>query len=241
MFDIDHNVWRECKPYSIIASLFDIKHYTSYCSGNKGGETNLDKLKDRRVQRTRAMLHEAILDLMVVKGYEAITVQDLIDRANIGRATFYYHYVDKEALLIESINQLRTFLKEQITKSVKSEETEEFQFRFSLAFLQHVQGHKQIYSATVDKQSGALVLHYMKQIITDIAKEEIELWIPNSGSSLIPQDVAVEFAVNTLFTLIAWWMHRNKQYTAIDVDRMFHQLTLSGIGPDKNVTQYNIL
>ena len=47
---------------------------------------------DRRVQRTRHLLNEALMSLIMEKGYEAITVQDIIDRANLGRSTFYAHY-----------------------------------------------------------------------------------------------------------------------------------------------------
>lgn len=104
-----------------------------------------DKMKDRRAQRTRTMLHEALLDLIVEKGYEAITVQDLIDRANIGRSTFYFHFVDKEMLLVDTINRTREFLKDQIYRNSVKNETGKTSFGFSMAVLQHVQSHKQIY------------------------------------------------------------------------------------------------
>jgi AcrR family transcriptional regulator len=55
---------------------------------------------DRRVRRTRSALIDAFLGLVVEKGYEKITVQDILDRADIGRSTLYAHYRDKEALLL---------------------------------------------------------------------------------------------------------------------------------------------
>jgi AcrR family transcriptional regulator len=70
------------------------------------------KKEDRRVQRTRTMLFDALLDLIIEKGYEAITVQDIIDRANVGRSTFYSHFSDKEQLLLGNIDQLRESLKQ---------------------------------------------------------------------------------------------------------------------------------
>ena len=54
---------------------------------------------DRRVQKTRQILQQAIVELVVEKGFESIKVQDILDKANIGRTTFYAHYQDKGELL----------------------------------------------------------------------------------------------------------------------------------------------
>ena len=54
---------------------------------------------DRRVARSRRALKEALTDLILERGYEAVTVQDVIDRADVGRSTFYAHFLDKDDLL----------------------------------------------------------------------------------------------------------------------------------------------
>ena len=56
------------------------------------------KAEDRRVQRTRTLLLDALLDLIAEKGYAAVTVQDIVDRANVGRSTYYAHFLDKREL-----------------------------------------------------------------------------------------------------------------------------------------------
>src|SRR5512146_975070 len=61
---------------------------------------------DRRVQRTRQALREALLSLMKEKNYNAITVEEITAHANLGRTTFYLHYQDKEALLLEKFADL---------------------------------------------------------------------------------------------------------------------------------------
>lgn len=58
---------------------------------------------DRRVERTRGLLRAALVELMREKGYAAVTVQDIATRANLGRATFYLHYRDKQALLLDCL------------------------------------------------------------------------------------------------------------------------------------------
>ncbi len=187
------------------------------------------KKEDRRVQRTRNMLFEAFLDLMMEKGYDAITVQDIIDRANVGRSTFYSHFADKEQLLLGSFGQLSEFLKLQRVNYPIPEVSGEYRFGFSLAMLQHVQSHKRIYKATVGKKGGAIVLQHMQRMLADLTRDEIAAFLPYSTSLPIPQDVAVDFVVNTFLTLLTWWMERNMPCSAAEMDRIFHRLTLSGL------------
>jgi len=59
---------------------------------------------DRRILKTKRALADAFKHLLLEKGYDAITIQDIIDRANVGRSTFYAHYESKEQLLIGNIN-----------------------------------------------------------------------------------------------------------------------------------------
>lgn len=68
------------------------------------------KQEDRRIQKTKKLLADSLAQLMVEKGFEAITVQDIIDKANVGRSTFYAHYESKEKLLLHNINFQRELI-----------------------------------------------------------------------------------------------------------------------------------
>ncbi|WP_185897382.1 TetR/AcrR family transcriptional regulator [Paenibacillus zeisoli] len=190
-----------------------------------------EKKEDRRVQRTRNMLYDALFDLMIEKGYDAITIQDIIDRANVGRSTFYSHFMDKEQLLLGNIEQLRELLKEQCSthSSLSTERVGGYRFGFSLAMLQHVQSHKQIYRAVTSKQGGTLVLYHIKRMLMEITREEISAILPNSDNSKVPQDVAIDFVVNTFWSILTWWMENNMPYSAAEMDQMFHTLAFSGV------------
>src|SRR5689334_24059575 len=67
----------------------------------------VDGRGDRRVRRTRRLLREALLALVAEKGYDRVTVQDVLDRADVGRATFYAHFRDKDDLLVSGFDELR--------------------------------------------------------------------------------------------------------------------------------------
>jgi AcrR family transcriptional regulator len=68
---------------------------------------NKKKPIDRRVERTRRSLLNALNELILEKGYEKVTVQDVIDRANVGRSTFYAHFEDKDQLLLSGFEPIR--------------------------------------------------------------------------------------------------------------------------------------
>jgi AcrR family transcriptional regulator len=64
------------------------------------------RTKDRRIQKTRTLLHEALESLIREKPYDAIVVKEILDRANVGRSTFYTHFRDKDDLLVSGIHDM---------------------------------------------------------------------------------------------------------------------------------------
>jgi AcrR family transcriptional regulator len=185
---------------------------------------------DRRIVRTRELLFDALLDLMIEKGYEAITVQDLIDHANIGRSTFYTHFKDKDQLLAENILNLRDLLKRQGIEDKSADQTDSMRFVFSLGMLRHVHSHKRIYKAVAGKQSGIRVVYHMKNMLSNFVEEELENHHALHTIENIPRRIVVEFIVNTFMTLLTWWMENNMPCSADEVDEIFHKLVLGGIG-----------
>ena len=109
------------------------------------------KTVDRRVQRTRRLLQDALVATVIEKGYEAATVQDIIDRADVGRATFYAHFADKQTLLTSRLEDLRGLLLAQQRQSPGS-------LGFSLAMLEHARSHLAMYRAIVGHESGAFII-----------------------------------------------------------------------------------
>jgi AcrR family transcriptional regulator len=82
--------------------------------GERGERGARGAPEDRRVRRTRRLLREALLGLLRERGYDRVTVQDVLDRADLGRATFYAHFRDKDDLLLSAFGEVREALRQHL-------------------------------------------------------------------------------------------------------------------------------
>lgn len=187
--------------------------------------------QDRRIARTRRQLLESLMTLMIEKGYEAITVQHIIDRANVGRSTFYSHFLDKQDLLQSGIDQLRLTLAEHSPSAALSGDpaAQPLRLAFTLAMFQHAQGHYDLYRAMVGRQSGALVQQLMKEMFGKLLKREFEANPVCSALSPTQQDLLIQYVVSSLLSLLTWWLDQKMPFSAEKMDETFHLLTMPGM------------
>jgi len=175
---------------------------------------------DRRIQRTRQLLLDALVKLILEKGYESITVQDIIDCANVGRSTFYSHFQDKEALLLSgSENMLAVFEKFQ-----KSPTPENAGWDLMLVLFQHAEENRLLFKALFGKQGGAILPNYMRKMLTASLKEHFQKAFPKKNPP-VPLDVFVQYFVNSFFGLLVWWLDNDAAYTAEQMYEYFRKLT----------------
>lgn len=175
---------------------------------------------DRRIQRTRQLLLDALIKLIPEKGYDAITVQDIIDRANVGRSTFYFHFQDKEDLLLSGFENLRDLFDE--FQNQNSPETTGW--NFSMALFQHVEEQQSAFKAVLGKQAGAVALKHIQKALTVVLKEHFQTTYPKKKQA-VPLDVFVQYFVSTLLGLLTWWLDGNVPDSAEQVNEYFRKLT----------------
>lgn len=174
------------------------------------------------MQRTRQLLQDALIALMIEKGYEATTVQDIIDRANVGRATFYAHFADKQTLLASRLEDLRTLL----LASQRSASS----LGYSLAMLEHAHGHRQLYAAILGRASGAIVLQRIHRMIADLAALDLKA----TGDKLTPDQriLAAEFIAGAFMAVLTWWLDRGTTLSPQEVDDIFRRLVTGGLAAE---------
>ena len=187
------------------------------------------EVMDRRAARTRRALHGALMSLILRKGYEAITVQDIIDEADVGRSTFYAHYTGKEDLLRNGFQTLRAELTEaQRTARANTEGSQDESLRFSLAMFEHASGYTDIYRALVGGRGGVVAVNEIRRILSEMVKKELS---DLEHDDTVPQEVRIQFVVGAFLTVLTWWLERRPRLTPSQVDTIFRRLVLEGIGP----------
>lgn len=180
-----------------------------------------EPVRDKRVQRTLRDLREALLSLMVERGYEALTVQDILDRAGVGRATFYQHFRGKDDLLRRSLEPLRRHLLEEWKRSVANAGEAGARLGFVLPFLRHVDSHRPLYRATVGRESWAIVHLEIKRMLLDLATEAMgSSRRKDLAAGMIPQYVA-----GALLSVVVWWLDSRIKATAEEMNDMFVRMT----------------
>jgi AcrR family transcriptional regulator len=112
--------------------------------------------KDRRILKTRDLLHRALAALIHEKPYDSISVKEILDRANVGRSTFYTHFRDKDELLVSAIHDLLHSV--QSGKTPSSAKRSERMISFSLPIFEHIDHHRRMGEASMGA-GGRAVLH----------------------------------------------------------------------------------
>src|SRR5260370_36119192 len=147
---------------------------------------------DRRVARTRAMLQQAHISLILKKGYDAISVDDMCNAANVGRSTVYGHSTSKDDLRRSGLEHLRKALVDRQKDALaKSGNIRDRSLGFSLAMFEHARDHIDLYKALVGGRGGAIALGTIRQIFADLVRNELPATGDKTSSDVIPrQDVA---------------------------------------------------
>jgi AcrR family transcriptional regulator len=208
--------------------LFNTGQTNAFCFG-KWEVFVKEKRADRRIGRTRKLMHEALMALIVEKGYEAVTVQDILDRADVGRSTFYAHYRDKDQLLLSGFDHLRTLFEQQQQSLMAAKHGNDGpEFNMILELFRHTGQHHKLYKAIAGKQSGEMILKYLHKYLYDMLIVPHAALMKNKKAP-VPIEITTNWIVSSLLSLMIWWLENNMPYSAEKMDELFRTLTMPGI------------
>jgi AcrR family transcriptional regulator len=179
---------------------------------------------DRRVLRTRAALREALISLILERGWDEIGIQEICVRAGVGRSTFYTHFADKEELLLAGFDDLRRMLRAGREGRVSARRVNPGPgLLFSRGLLEHAHENRRLFRALVGKRSSQTVQKRFLQLIIELTEEELPRQLRNAAE----REPTVHFLSGALLQLVIWWLESRKPLPPADLDALFQKLTAS--------------
>lgn len=188
---------------------------------------------DRRVARTRQALHNALHELIQEKGYDTVTVEEITNRAGLGRATFYLHFRDKEDLLLEDFNELardRVRLLAEIPLTGWDETANPVFYPLLLVF-QNASENAELYRVVLRGEGAARVTARLRDIILEALTSLVQAQDETGGRSLsssAPLDFLASYLAGAMIGSLAWWLEQPAPLNPEAMTRSFQDLFLPG-------------
>lgn len=173
---------------------------------------------DRRQKKTRNAIYKAFSELIQEKNYADITIQDIIDRADIGRSTFYAHFQTKNELLEDLCSQI---FEHVVLDHSAREDTHDFSkapdtlTEMLTHLLYHLKGQEQIVSGMLLSGSSEVFLRYLDGYLSDLFSG----FIPENAA--VPKEYLMDAAVHGFSRTVIWWAQHHMSETPEQMEQMF--------------------
>ena len=186
---------------------------------------------DRRVNRTRRQLREALTALILEKGFDVITIEDITERADLGRTTFYLHYHGKEDLLLESIGTTAQELYDQVTTlfDVGLPRTPQMGLSAIALIFQHAAQNSTLYRIILQGGAASRVQHFILDFLSEAAKPYFEQTYLVENQAVIPIEVLANYFSAALIGFLTWWLEADMPYPADHAAGYFEAMFFSGV------------
>ncbi len=187
-------------------------------------------VQDRRIERSRRLLRKALMELILEKGYDTITVEEITARADLGRTTFYLHYKDKEELLLKSLEAVAQELLEQIDAHRNgADQYREPGAAIRIVF-QHASENADLYHIILKGGAAVKALDQLHAVVAETAARFIEDYLKMSGVQLdVPVEVLAAYFATSLLGFLTWWLRRGMPEGLEEITGMYVRLVMGGM------------
>jgi AcrR family transcriptional regulator len=178
---------------------------------------------DRRIQKTRESIFSAFSSLLAHKRYSKITVQEIIDEANIGRSTFYSHFETKDDLLKALCSDIfdHVFSGELISESTHDFSSDNNNLKAKIThILYHLKDSKRDMKGILTCESGELFLSVLKKYLEQLFTE----FMTSDHMDGIPKDYVVNHMAGSFVETVKWWMQNDMSQSPEELTRYFFLL-----------------
>jgi len=173
--------------------------------------------------RTRDTLGDALVALMHEKNFDEITVQDLLDRAGVGRSTFYVHYCDKQDLFMSDVEDFF----ENFSTALKRDVASPNRLLPVKELFTHIRQVREFYSAMVN--SGKM--NDVQALGRGFFARSIDGRLQTAGLEIEPvrRSAQAHALAGSFFSLLDWWIDKGMKADPTEMDDLFHRMAWSGL------------
>jgi AcrR family transcriptional regulator len=183
-----------------------------------------EEKQDRRTLRTREALIHALLELIENNHYGQITVEDIVQHANVGRSTFYAHYQSKDDLLLAGFEHQLDVL----VQNIVFDADDQLNFETSMLF-EHAHGHYEIFRTLIWGSSMELLIKDGHAALSRKIEGRLILLLSTRQSPSIPLPILASAVAGVLLVLLKWWLDNKMPYAPERMDEIFQHLMMPGI------------
>lgn len=190
---------------------------------------------DRRQLKTRTAIFDAFGELLSQKSYSKITVQDIIDSANVGRTTFYSHFETKDSLLEEMCLDLFQHI---FSDDLNPENTHDFSshpgdpHQMITHILYHLMDNRKNIIGILQGESSELFLRFFRQYLEDLGAAVISAQGQNPE---IPRDFLVNHITGSFVVMVQWWLKNNLAQSPEELAKYFMAAVAPALNPAPGV------
>ena len=184
---------------------------------------------DRRVRRTRELLRNAFVSLVHEKGYDRVTVQDILDRADVGRSTFYAHYRDKEDLLRSGFEDVHAALAAEKEAAEQQTGAETPFLEPLLAVFRHVERYRDSWGPDPGKGNHELIVRILQEGIDDLVRAHFRSRFPDADLDRPEPAAAMRFVASACMGVLVWWLDDDVAWSAEEVHAAFRRMATQGV------------
>lgn len=163
---------------------------------------------DRRILRTRKMLWTALIELIQEKEYAEITIQDIADRANVNRVTFYLHYHDKQDLLEHGVEDIFNDLASKTAPFIGKNFRMDVPPEGLVLVYRYIAENAKFYRIVLGKNGIPFVIDRLRKYLAELTIQRFQP-IASSKKGRVPLEVVAQHAAGSVIGLVTWWLEND--------------------------------
>lgn len=182
------------------------------------------RTEDRRIQKTQSLLRGALLSLVAEKPYDSIVVKEILDRANVGRSTFYTHFRDKDDLLVTGIYDMLGPMPLAARTGARGVD---WILWFSLPIFEHHYHHAHAWGDRIGTKGRTILHEHLRRVLTGMIAQVMkkDYRLERQSPRQLRPEIIPAYVASTFVLVLNWWLDTKMRLPPKDINNVFRSLT----------------